>query len=1122
MSEDTTILNGGLTSDASQAGDTSGDATVIGAPITHDGTQEMSGSLAQGETILNHYKVVSDAIVGGMGRVFKVHHTGWDVDLALKQPRAHFFQTNEHKEFFTREADAWINLGLHPHIVSCYYVRQVDGIPSIFSEWMEGGSLGDWMKSAGGQIPRLYEGTAEEQLERILDIAIQYARGLRYAHDQGLIHQDVKPDNLLLTANGSAKVADFGIAQARVHATLPDSIQGEGTEAQTLLSQSGAYTPAYCSTEQMNGRTITHRTDIYSWAVTLLEMLIQNRPWPNGVVAGLGYEEYFELSSYDTPSHLRDLLRNCLQEDESLRPPDFSFVEEELCAIYEEVCGVPYPRVERKAASDTAASLNNRALSYLDLGKEDEAESFFLQALESDGVDPDVVFNKTVFEWRKGIIDDIDAYEVMLNNYRIDETDEHRALLMAMICTERLDFDGAQQYLRQVVDERYQGEKTRIEAYIAHETAQAAKTKHPDSYASWMQENLNTRSYRFDDTRYSPVDVVDCKDTIRVFYSFYENLQSTGVIKIFESGSGGLAKTIPVALHHFSCAAFSACGNYLVVGGKTVVHLLNGATGDPIREFTVPAEEGWPQIDAVGITYDNRHILVASHDPDSIRRNTYKVDVFSLDSGNLIRTIPTDTSTKLDRMVLSPFSSLFVWTSAGKRSRRNVSLWDWSTGKCCVSKSGAGTLDIFLGSDKRWIYVEDSACEMEKFYLPSSLYQAPFSLSRITDTDTRFDDQEAIESAVDRVEQYLAEHDVASAWEAFLQAETIDGFVCSEVWVSLKERIGRYCRVKGIRSAWRLTDAVISNEIFPVSRTYGKLYAPNSNYVFDHDTKELYRRGKERKTKIIAPDRKAVQQASFSNDASKLLLRFEDIAILYNVRNQKELQLFSAGNFILSARYLPDGRIAILGKEGLYLWDSSGKKLLDTFEKGDISNNSCISSDGRFAFLSLSTPFNLFTLDFQAIEHLSFMIDLDDVSIVRSFEGHTDYVVSASLSNDGQYLVTSADMTRLFSVATGECIYSIQDNFCPRFIRNKNLLEHDPHYPSGSSDKGDPVWFLDWDFEFPGWADWDEGASPYVETFLRAHPDWNETDFDSLIEELQERGYGWLRPEGIRSHLKGH
>jgi serine/threonine protein kinase len=151
-----------------------------------------------GDIILDQYEVMGILGTGGMGKVYKVHHRGWNTDLAVKSPKPEIFAKADGKENFIREAETWINLGLHPHIVSCYYVRTLGGIPRIFAEYMQGGSLADWIGKR-----RLYEGGHKQALERMLDVAIQFAWGLHYAHEQGLVHQDVKPANVMIRAIAS-------------------------------------------------------------------------------------------------------------------------------------------------------------------------------------------------------------------------------------------------------------------------------------------------------------------------------------------------------------------------------------------------------------------------------------------------------------------------------------------------------------------------------------------------------------------------------------------------------------------------------------------------------------------------------------------------------------------------------------------------------------------------------------------------------------------------------------------------------------------------------------------------------------------------------------------------------
>ncbi|MCD4674239.1 MAG: protein kinase, partial [Anaerolineaceae bacterium] len=134
-----------------------------------------------GQVLLDTYEIKGKLGEGGMGIVYRVHHNAWNLDLALKQPKAEVV-AQAGVETFVNEAQAWVDLGLHPHIATCHYVRNIDELPCVFAELVEGGSLDDWIRK--GKLCRM---------EDILDVAIQFAWGLHYAHELGMIHQDVKP-----------------------------------------------------------------------------------------------------------------------------------------------------------------------------------------------------------------------------------------------------------------------------------------------------------------------------------------------------------------------------------------------------------------------------------------------------------------------------------------------------------------------------------------------------------------------------------------------------------------------------------------------------------------------------------------------------------------------------------------------------------------------------------------------------------------------------------------------------------------------------------------------------------------------------------------------------------------
>ncbi|NCC16101.1 MAG: hypothetical protein EOM28_07085 [Clostridia bacterium] len=382
----------------------------------------------KGASLLDTYRIESDAIEGGMGAVWCVHHFGWNVDLAMKRPKEGLFRTEKQKANFIHECEAWINLGLHPHIVSCYYVRRIGDVPTIFSEWMDGGSLKNAIYDG-----RLYEGNATE---RILDIAIQFARGLHYAHEQGLIHRDVKPDNLLLTKEWDAKVADFGIARARATLSVLDA---DIPADVTMFSASGGYTPAYCSVEQRNSKPLTLRTDIYSWAVSVMEMYLGDRLWQSGVIAGAACADYFPIARVTIPKKMQELLRGCLNTKEAERPHDFVEVETELRRIYKKETGSVYERKLPKAASDTARSLNNRALSFLDLGKREAAQKLFKQAVKADRSCEEAIYNWNLLQWQDGKQDDRDTIAKIEALYENNQTSQNacRVVELCLLSQER-------------------------------------------------------------------------------------------------------------------------------------------------------------------------------------------------------------------------------------------------------------------------------------------------------------------------------------------------------------------------------------------------------------------------------------------------------------------------------------------------------------------------------------------------------------------------------------------------------------------------------------------------------------------------------------------------------------
>jgi WD40 repeat protein len=393
-----------------------------------------------GQVVDGRYEVVQVHESGGMGVVYRVRHLEWGTDLAVKCPRAELFGTEAQRDLFISEAEIWVSLGLYPNVCGCHYVRVLDGIPRVFAEYVPDGSLRDWIDDR-----RLYAGDRADVLARILDVAVQFAWGLVHAHDRGLVHQDVKPANVLLdvtTGGVLAKVTDFGLARAV--ATVP--MAADTPAGVSMMVSSGGLTPAYASPEQAAGRRVDRRTDVYSFAVSVLEMFTGGISWMSGAAAGaalVARRERTEPGIPEPPPELADLLGRGLSLDPAARPASMTEVATELIEIYRRVIGGPYPRSVPVAADLRADELNNRGLSLLDLGRPAEASEAFAAALVADPQHLNATYNAGLLRWRRGECTDEDLVAALDATVSSGADPREARLLLAEVHRERGDHDQA-------------------------------------------------------------------------------------------------------------------------------------------------------------------------------------------------------------------------------------------------------------------------------------------------------------------------------------------------------------------------------------------------------------------------------------------------------------------------------------------------------------------------------------------------------------------------------------------------------------------------------------------------------------------------------------------------------
>ena len=352
-----------------------------------------------GDLILGKYEIREIFSGGGMGLVYRAYHREWNIDLAIKTPREDYFKTQDQIDAFKGEAERWISIGMHPNVTTCFYVQNLGLSPRLFAEFVEGGSLADWI--ASGRFNLLSE---QERIRTILGVAIQFARGLDHAHNKGLIHQDVKPANVLMTPDGSPKVTDFGLASTRMPNI--DKSGGNNSNQTIFVSGAGFLTEAYASPEQASGKPLSRKTDIWSWAVSILEILNGGRDWSHGQAAPFALEILYEDRIHTDP--LACLLSDCFSWKPEDRPSDFSVVIQRLDEIHREIFGERFPQPIANLKSLSVDSLNNHAVSLIELGKGsgdgETGLSCLYELRKRDKLHSIGRLNLSLLEWRRGSI----------------------------------------------------------------------------------------------------------------------------------------------------------------------------------------------------------------------------------------------------------------------------------------------------------------------------------------------------------------------------------------------------------------------------------------------------------------------------------------------------------------------------------------------------------------------------------------------------------------------------------------------------------------------------------------------------------------------------------------------
>ncbi len=287
-----------------------------------------------GKVLLDGYTVTKCLGVGGMGRVYLVEReiTNRKLQFAVKILNENAMSCDNQRQMFIRELRTWMDLPSHPHIVGCRFFKTIDQQIAIFSEYIDGGTLGEWIET--GQL---------SDIELILDLTIQFAEGLHAAHLNGIVHQDIKPNNVMITGGKIAKITDFGLARA--YQACDPVPPGPGSREKFLTTN--GMTLAYCSYEQSSNQKVDHRTDIWSWGLSILEIFTGRATWSVGALAEFALLEYLKerpTKLPPMPEPLTIILDRCFCKDRDERWDSMSEIIPLLLEIYHTETGRTYTR----------------------------------------------------------------------------------------------------------------------------------------------------------------------------------------------------------------------------------------------------------------------------------------------------------------------------------------------------------------------------------------------------------------------------------------------------------------------------------------------------------------------------------------------------------------------------------------------------------------------------------------------------------------------------------------------------------------------------------------------------------------------------------------------------------
>ncbi len=993
-----------------------------------------------GDIIDGRYEVVEVIGQGGKGIVYKINHLEWNLELAVKMPLAHLVADEVSKARFIREAQTWVDLGLHPNIVQCWYVRELGGIPRVFMDYIGGGSLKDWIRK--GRV-------RPDEWDKILDLMIQACDGLGYAHEHGVeVHRDVKPGNMLMTKGGELLVTDFGIVKREGGVEIEEQGTIESFEGSTItITGSELGTPEYGAPEQWGkAKHADTRADIYALGVVLFELCCGRRPFddrthrePPHVLIGRHLSTPApdpKKFNANIPQDLAEIILQCLAKDPDKRPESMAVFREILVGIYAGVTGKPHRRQVPQAVELRSDALNNRAVSLLDLGREEEAVEAWKEALKLDPYHPESIYNQALLRWRECKITDEDVVRQLVETAHAGR---RAGLYLGFIHLERAAADEAEEVLAdavkepelamngaiwrtlgdaQMAQEKYEKAEKAYQttldlipgdlASLERQTSAQVKTRErggqiifPWRYCCWAFEGGHqqgitaiamtpNRQFVVSGSEDMTLRLWDLTTRACLWISrghedkiiavavtpdgrFVVSGSEDMTLRLWDIGTGKGLRTFRGHTNWVTAVAVTPNSRFAVSGSRDkTLRLWNFATGKCL--WTSQEHKNW--VNAVAVTPDGRFVLSA-HDEE----NLY---LWEIGTGKRVERKYYGSSLERLGFVSSAVSALVI-TPDGRLAvsggqDKTLRLWDFKTAEIIRTYQGhQGTItSVAVTPDGKFAVSGSDDATLRSWNLETGECLWTFTMHEGGVTTV----------AMDPEGQFV----ISGSQDTTLRQ--VDIRTGKSPWTFG----GQKGHQSGVTSV-----AMTPHGRFVVSASQDK-------------TLRLWDLRTARCLRILEGSLTEITAVAVTPDGKFAISANRDTTLWsWELITTKKLRIFEGHQRDVTAVVVtPDGRFMISGSDDrtLRLWDLKTAKCLRVFEGHEESvTDLVVTTDGRFVISGSKDK----TLR---------LWDLETARYLRVFEGHKENVTTVAVSPKGHFVVSGSDdrTLRLWDLATAKCL----------------------------------------------------------------------------------------------------